>query len=284
MLGILLTTIIWGGGFVITKNAVGRITPIYMMAARFTIACAALPVFYFRKIKLITRADMLPGAALGFWLAAGFITQTYGIKYTTASNSAFITSFYVVAVPFLNLLFNRARLRAIHLAAAAMAFAGVLLLSVDGAFRINSGDALTFVCSFCYAAHIVLLGRYAKKRDVAALTMLQMLFAAAFCWICAPVFEGAPGLSILFGGSGLRLISEILYLALLSTMLGFLLQTSAQKNLPTATASVLLTLECVFGSAFSIIFLRDPVGPRNISGFALMFAAVLVSVLKSPSD
>ena len=284
VLSLVLTTIIWGGGFVITKNAVGRITPVYLMAVRFTVAGAGLFLIFFNKIKTIKKTDVLPGAALGFWLAVSFITQTYGIKFTTASNNAFITTFYVVAVPFLNLLLNRVKIKGAHMIAALTSLAGVALLSVDETFRVNSGDALTFVCSVCYAVHIVYLGRYTEKHDAIILSALQMLAAAAFCWICAPLLEGRYDYANLFGADGMRLLLEVLYLALLSTMLGFLFQTSAQKKLPTVLVSVLLTLECVFGSVFSIIFLGDPMNLKIVSGFALMLAAVVFSIFSDKKN
>jgi len=282
--GVVLTTLIWGGGFVVTKDAIGLIPPIYLMAVRFTAAGAALTVIFFKRIVKIKKPDLKPGVILGCWLAASYIAQTYGIKYTTASNSAFITTTYVVAVPFLNLLMYKIRIRAAHIAAAVTALFGVALLSVDGTFGVNSGDALTLLCGMCFAVHIVLLGRYTAERGVIALTALQLFAAAAVCWASALLFEGAFDVSAFAGESGPRLLAEIIYLALLSTMLGFLFQTSAQKHLPTVTVSVLLTLECVFGALFSVLFLNDPLSARILAGFALMFLAVLIAVLRSASD
>ena len=278
VIGVLITTIIWGGGFVITKNAVDLITPVYLMAIRFTIAGLGTAIVFLPRLKKIKKDAVLPGAVLGFWLAVSFITQTYGIKYTTASNNAFITTFYVVAVPFLNFLINRAKIRGINLCAALTALTGVALLSVNEDFRVNSGDALTLVCSVCYGVHIVYLGRYAEKHGTVTLSILQMLFAAAFCWIAAPILEGSYDFASLVTGAGLPLAGGILYLAFLSTMLGFLFQTAAQKNLPTPTVSVLLTLECVFGTIFSVIFLHDPINIKTTAGFALMFPAVVISI------
>ena len=278
--GLVLTTIIWGGGFVITKIVVESVTPVYLMAFRFSIAAAGLVLCFHKKIKLLKKRDILPGAILGLWLAISFITQTYGIMYTTASNNAFITAFYVILVPFLSLILCKTKLRPLHIFTAVMALSGIAMLSLTETFQMRAGDALTLLCSLMYAVHIVLLGRYAAKHDVIILTMLQMFAAAALCWICAPVFEGpfAPALS---AGIDLSFCLSILYLALLSTMLGFLFQTAGQKYLPTHTVSVLLTLESVFGASFSVLLLGDPLTPRIIAGFAVMFAAVLISVRAS---
>ena len=280
-LSLALTTVIWGGGFVVTKNAVESVSPAYMMAIRFTVAGAAIMVIFRKKTAKIKKEDAIPGALLGVWLAVSFITQTYGIKHTTASNNAFITTFYVAAVPFINLLIYKIKIRGVHLIAAAIALSGVALLSVDKNFRVNSGDLLTFACSLCYAVHIVLLGRYAKKRDATALAAVQMIAAAVFCWVSAFILEGAFDFGAFTGGSGGTLLGGILYLALLSTMFGFLSQTFAQKHLPTALVSVLLTLECVFGAVFSVIFLNDPINIKITAGFALMLAAVILSILKA---
>ena len=76
------------------------------------------------------------------------------------------------------------------------------------------------------------------------------------------------------------LLGGIVYLALFSTMLGFLLQNVGQKYLSANTSSILLSLESVFGALFSVIFLKESLTGKMLIGCALMFAAVLLSELR----
>jgi drug/metabolite transporter (DMT)-like permease len=277
-LGLLVTAMIWGSGFVVMKNSVGSAGPLYLLAWRFSVAAACMLVFFFPEIRRVRKSDLRPGAVLGFWLFLSYLTQTYGIKYTTASNNAFITTFYVILVPFLNPVLNRdrqTRLRTSHLIAAFTAIAGIGLLSLDHTFTIRLGDGLTFLCSICYAVHMVLLGRIAPNHPPIILTVLQMGVCAALSWAAAPVFEGRPPWEILTPSFA----AGVLYLGIFSTMICFLLQTFGQKYVPPQAASVLLSMECVFGAIFSVIFLDDPFTARIFAGFLLMLGAVLVSTV-----
>ena len=64
------------------------------------------------------------------------------------------------------------------------------------------------------------------------------------------------------------------------TGLCFLLQTFGQKYAPPTTAALLLTLESVFGTLFSVAFYHEHLEPRVIVGFALILVAILISETK----
>ena len=75
------------------------------------------------------------------------------------------------------------------------------------------------------------------------------------------------------------LIVGLLYLAVFSTTVAYLLQNSGQKYLSASTSAILLSMESVFGTLFSVIFLKDVLTGKMLVGCALMFAAVLLSEL-----
>ena len=108
-LGLVVTTLIWGFSFVIVKDSVDRIPPVYLLAFRFTLAFAGLALVFAGKISKIRKGDLLCGAMLGFWLFVSYFFQTVGIQYTTAGKNAFLTTIYVVIVPFLHWAINENR-------------------------------------------------------------------------------------------------------------------------------------------------------------------------------
>jgi len=275
-LGLILTTVIWGSGFVVMKNSLNIISPIYLMAFRFSIASMAMAIFFFPKCKQIGKKDWAPGIILGGWLCISYILQTYGLKHTTASNNAFITTFYVILVPFLDWLINKYPIKRNNIVAASIALVGIGFLSLDGSFTLQLGDGLTLLCSLTFAVHIIFIERYTRKHDPIIMTIIQMLSAAVICWICGPIFEGP----LQFAAFSPSLAFGLLYLGLFGTMLCFLFQTVGQKYLSASTASLLLSLECVFGAVFSIIFLNDPITVQIIIGFILVFGAVFCSQVR----
>ena len=276
-LGLITTTIIWGSAFVVMKNSVDVISPTYLLALRFTIAALALGAVFWKQTKAINRSDLRCGALLGSFLFASYLFQTYGLKHTTASKNAFITTLYVILVPFLHWFFNKKRPSKNNIAAAVLAVIGLAMLSLEGDLSINIGDILTLICGFFFAIHIVFIDRYTVNHDPIRLTVIQMCMAAVLSWLFAPVLEGTFDFRVI----DRSMLIGLFYLGIFSTMIGFLLQNVGQKYLTPNTSSLLLSFESVFGLVFSVIFLGDPLTLKVIAGCGLMFAAVILSEYKS---
>lgn len=271
--GLLLAAVIWGFAFVVVKNSLDLIPPIYILAFRFTIASAALTLVMLPRLRYITRRDWMSGLVLGAFLFAAHAVQTIGCQYTTAGKNAFLTTIYVIIVPFVHWIINRKRPSGYAIAAALLATVGIGLMSLQGGDSgVNIGDMLTIICGFIYAIHIVYIDRYTETQDPITLTVTQMIFAAVFSWIFAPVMDGS------FPTAAFRseVVSGMLYLGLLSTMVGFLLQNLGQKYTSPSTASLLLSFESVFGVIFSTLFLHEQMTLRMLMGCLLMFVAVLL--------
>ncbi len=270
--GLLLTALIWGFAFVVVKNSLDLIPPIYMLAFRFTIASAALALILFRRLRRITRRDLQSGASLGVFLFAAYALQTIGCQYTTAGKNAFLTTIYVILVPFLHWLINRRRPDRYVIGGALLAMVGIGLLSLQGEGGIALGDLLTLLCGIFFAVHIVYIDRYTLAQDPAILTVLQLATAAVLSFLLAPLIDGPFPAQALHPEA----VTGMLYLGLLSTMLGFLLQNVGQKYTTPSTASLLLSFESVFGVLFSTLFLHEAMTARMLLGCLLMFIAVLL--------
>lgn len=193
--GLLLVTIVWGSAFVVMKNSMDVIKPTYLLAYRFTIATAGLILIFRKQVKSMTWADIKCGALLGIFLFISYYFQTYGLKFTTASKNAFITTLYVIIVPFLHWFFNKVKPSGNNITAACIAVVGLALLSLKGDLTVNFGDFLTFICGFCFALHMVFIDRYTMCYSPIKLTVVQMASCAVFAWLVAAVFEGPCDLS-----------------------------------------------------------------------------------------
>jgi drug/metabolite transporter (DMT)-like permease len=273
VVGLIITTIIWGSAFVVMKNSVDIISPTYLLALRFTIASIALVAVFFKRIKMVNKREILSGSLLGIFLFVSYLLQTYGLKYTTASKNAFITTLYVILVPFLHWFFNQKRPSANNIGAAVIAVFGLALISLEGDLSINIGDLLTLFCGLFFAFHIVFVDRYTEHYDPVRLTVIQMVVAAILSWILAPIMEGTQDFTVIKGSIFIGLI----YLGIFSTMICFLLQNVGQKHLSPNTSSIILSFEAVFGLGFSVVFLGEAVTPKLLAGCILMFASVILS-------
>lgn len=272
--GLLGVTMVWGSAFVVMKNVLDTLTPTYILAFRFTIAALAMVIIFNKSVRTMTKKDIKYGTILGALLFISYYFQTYGLKYTTASKNAFITTLYVIIVPFLHWLLNKIRPTKYNLTAAVIAVAGLALLSLKGNLSINFGDFLTLLCGFCFALHMIYIDRYTVCYDPIKLTVVQMASMAVISWAVALLFEGPCRLEV-FAVPGT--VPAFLYLGVVCSMVCFLLQTVGQKYLSPSTASILLSFESVFGLVFSVIFLSEKVTVRMLFGCGLMFAAAILS-------
>ncbi len=269
----LFATAIWGFAFVVVKEAVDVIPPLYMLAFRFTIAGLGMTVLFAGRLKKLTRAICRHGVWLGFLMFLAYALQTFGCKYTTAGKNAFITVTYVIFVPFFAWLIFREKPKAYNLIASVLALVGVGMLSLNGEGGINKGDILTLGCGIFYAVQILYVDRYTLKEDPVLLTLVQIWVSGIFAWLCAPLIEGAPPLGNLSGDMTLGM----LYLGLGSSMAAFLLQNIGQKYVPPVTAALLLSTESVFGVVSSVLVLNEKVAPKMLAGCAIMLFAIVLA-------
>ena len=270
-LALLITTMIWGGAFVLMKTALNDLDPIYLLAIRFTIAAVVLMLFSVREWRRIDRGYLVGCLPAALALALAYLFQTWGLVYTTPGKNAFLTAFYVIVTPFLAWFLLKQRPDLVRFLAAVICLASVGLISVDTGFTVNTGDALTLVCGVFFAIHILVLDRYAAGRNTLLVTALQFAAASVMLWVLA-LIAGHPPARIEAGTWG-----SLAYLGLVSTALCFVLQTFGQQNTPPAQTAILLSLEAVFGTLASVLFYHERPRGRVVVGFAGMFLAVLIS-------
>lgn len=271
ILGLLTVTVIWGGGFVASDMALETLSPFQIMLIRFLIAAVLMTILGIKQIKTISREE----ARCGFWLGAalfgGFALQIIALQYTTPSKNAFLTATNVVLVPFIALVIYRKKIEVRSLIGAGMALVGAGVLSLKDDFSIGLGDGLTLLCAVCFALQIFLTGEYVGRIRPAVLNFLQMATAcvlSAAGLLLSGDFTFAPST---------RSLLAVLYLGVVSTTITYLLQTVSQKYVDETKSAIILSMEAVFGTFFSVVLLHENVTVRMLAGSALILAAVLVS-------
>lgn len=271
---LILTTLIWGSSFVILKSALDSITPLWVLAIRFSGAAILMLIACLPRLKKLDKRYVTGGCLMGLCLSAAYIVQTYGLVYTTPGKNAFLTTTYCILVPFLYWIISGKRPDKYNIIAALVCLVGVGFVCLGNDLSINIGDMLTILCGLFYGLHIIVTSRTAENRDPVLITMLQFATAAVVCFIGAVLFEPAPH-DI---GSGTWL--SIAYMTFICTGLCYILQTVGQKYTPPSQTAVILTLESVFGSAISVILGVESLTFNIALGFCLIFIAIITSETK----
>lgn len=273
-IGLLITAIIWGSGFVATAISLESYTAYQSMAVRFLVGGAILSLVFYKRLKHIQKSTLIKGMILGAILYLAFALQTVGLQFTTPSKNAFITAVNVVIVPFIGFILYKKRLDKFELLGAILAITGIGFLSLQLSASINLGDFLTLLCAVAFAFHIFYTAKFVKDEDPILLTVIQMMTAAVVGFI-AITFRGE--IRMPFESEGMLMM---IYLGIFSTAIAFLLQTAAQKYITETKAAIILSTESLWGTIFSIAIIGEVVTGRMLVGGTFIILAILISETK----
>jgi len=267
-------SVIWGSSFLVVKKSMDSMQPHTLLALRFTIGSILLCIIFMNRLKNLNKEYFLKGGIIGVFLFIAYSLQTIGITDTTPGKNAFLTAIYCVIVPYLYWIIEKNKPDIYNIFAGILCLTGIGFVSLNNDFKIRFGDTFTLISGFFYAAHMVALSKLTKDKDPVLLTIVQFGYTAIFSWIIALLFEDIPR------SWKQNVIFEVLYLAVFATAVALLLQTIGQKYTKPAPASIILSLEAVFGVLFSVIFYEEEVTFKLMIGFLLIFISVITSESK----
>ncbi len=272
-MSILFSAMLWGGDYVISKYALEVIPPGFMNAVRFSICALLMLAFLWNRIKKMSSSDIFIGLITGTMMFGGFIGQTTGLKYTTVGNNAFLTSAYVILVPFLAWILTKERPGKNSFIAVLLTVIGIGFLTLQGSFSMSRGDGITLMGAVFFGMELALLGKYAKKMDVLILAFLEAATAGFLFWIYTFSFESVH---IVWDRN---LVLSMVYITLFGSVITHITVTVALKYTTSSRGAVLCATESLFAVFLAAIFLGDRLRIRGWIGAVFVLAAVLVAEL-----
>lgn len=294
---LLLAGLTWGMGFIAQQSAMSDIGPMLFVGLRFCLAAlAVLPFALYEHRKCLQVGERLELKArdvgsvvlIGLAFFMGMALQQIALLYTSVTNAGFLTSLYVVMVPFISLVFLRERQ---HWAVWPCAFAcvlGIYLLG-GGLEGLNGGDTLTILCAVFWAIQVTLLGKTVQRigRPV-AITTVQFALCGLLGLIGHEAFTLLPGTAQIepaFRPAALMpALPEIIYAALVAGAFAFTLQAIGQRYTKASDAAILLSSESMFAALFGALLLSERLTADGYLGCAILFAAIVaVQILPNAS-
>lgn len=295
---LLITAVLWGMAFVAQSSASSDVGPFTFNASRNIVGAVFLAGVI--AVRRRTGSDLRPsagesagqrpsadgrgysrrtlvvaGIACGTVLFVASYLQQAGITsypegVAVAGRSGFITALYMVMVAVMAQFGGRRQHPAVW-AAVAVALVGMYLLCVpEGLGSVYLGDWLTLLCAFGYALHIIVIDRFPQV-DGVRLSQLQLVTAGALSIVGALAFEHPDPAAIAAAAI------PILYAGICSDGIAYTLQIVAQKTTDPTVASIIMSLESVFAALGGWLILSESLSPVELSGCALVFAAVMLA-------
>jgi drug/metabolite transporter (DMT)-like permease len=277
---LLVAAVIWGFGFVATVWALRDFSIVGFLVLRFVIAAFVGEVIrlLILKRKLWDLTDFKYSIGAGLLMAAFILPQSIGLLSTTATNSGFLTIMYVVIVPVLS--FQKQHSWKVY-ALAALAFFGAWLLMNAVIFDFNKGDLWTLFSAVGASLHILYLGKFAPRiHDSFRFNNYQSFWCLL---ACLPLIAFDPKFSI--HSDNILPWVGLLSTAILSSIVGFMIQIRAQKVLSETTASQFFLLESPFALLFGYLFLKETITwIQAIGAFLILLSSFLTLKIESDND
>ena len=266
----LATAAVWGGSFVLMKDAIQEQDVYSFLSSRFLVASALMIAYRPNVFRGLTSKFIRQGVLAGVLLGGGYIFQTLGLAKTTVSNTGFITGLYLVFTPLISLIILKRKVLNIQWLAVLVATLGLFLISYNG-ISIGIGEILVLISALFYGAHFVALGEWSDGKNTYALTLIQILTVSAIASICALIngYQLPPSANVW---------QAVLFTAFFATFLAFIVQTKAQSVMSATAASVLLAMETPFALFFGLVFNSDPLTMRIIAGGTMVMFAMGVVI------
>ena len=276
ILELLIADAFWGFGFVATVWGLKELSPMQFLFLRFLFSWIFGEIFYFLFTPKNERASFLSEIKIslpaGLLLSLVLLLQTIGLKYTTATQSGFITTLYVILVPlFQFFLFQKKQPISVFIYAF-IALVGTYLLTGGNFVQINQGDLWTLACAIMAAFHIIYIGVASPKSKNAlrfntTQSMICFIFIS-FLMLIEKQSPQVPQMGLTWAGVMMTVFG--------STLIGFTIQVRIQKVLSAATASMLFLLESPFAFIFGYLFLSERLNLiQTIGGFVILIASFL---------
>lgn len=273
LLGVAL---IWGWTFVLVKESLSEIGTFSFLFYRFALASLLLLLLFGHRLRKLEPGVWVKGALIGVALFCGYWFQTWGLVYTTATNSAFITGLSVVLVPLLGAVFFKLSVAKTGWWGAVLSVLGLGLIVFGGAggeIRLNVGDLLTVLCAISFAMHILLIGYFTRSENYVPILVAQIGVVAIL-----------SGLGMSIGGevswpSSPVVWKGILITGLFATALAFWAQNRFQPHSSPVHTGIIFSGEPVFASLFGYLLLGERLAGLQWLGAFFILTAILVTQL-----
>jgi drug/metabolite transporter (DMT)-like permease len=272
-----LITVVWGSTFVVTKDLIVLNSPFFYTAMRFLLAAVVLFLPFWRRCSTASASAWKHGAILGTLLFVGFMFQTVGLVFTTASKAAFFTGMLVPFTPIVHFVaqrlfgLTRRTLRLGNVLGVVLAACGLYLLTSPTGSSLNAGDGMNLFSAFIFAIFIVYLDTVPAATDKVAMTFIQFFVCGLLALACTPIVEEVR---VSFSGAT---IAGFLYLTIFATVITMWVQNRFQGETTPTRAAVIFAVEPVVAAILAFVFRDEQIGLAGVIGGAVIFGGLLLS-------
>ena len=274
---LVLVTLCWGVSYYLMDVSLTDMGPFTLNAYRFLGAFVIGGLLSLRKLKGVNKQTLKYSLLIGSVLVFVYIGATFGVKYTTLSNSGFLCALTVIFVPIIEILVLRKKPQKKIIFAVTMSLIGIMMLTLKDDFSINManlrGDLLCILGATAYAIDLILTEKAVSHEEVDAfqLGVFQLGVTGVYMLAMSFIFEQPhlPTTPMIWG--------SVIFLSIFCTGVAFIVQAIAQQYTTAAHVGIIFTLEPVFAAVVAYFFAGEVLTVKSYLGAVIMMAALFVT-------
>lgn len=266
---LLIAAALWGSCYTVQSIMSDKLGTFTILFTKVSFSFLYVILAYLNKQKF-DKNSIKYGLLVGATTLCGLIFQQLGIASTTVSKASFISGLYVVIVPIIG-LFTRKKPKRKFWIAVAIASVGMYLLCLGGELVLNLGDIAILISAVFFAFQIIFIDKYAKKVKLYPFVATQQILIMVVTGTIMLIKE-KPTISDFDG-----LVLPALFIALLAGVACTIIQNKYQPNVDPTVASLIMSLESVFGTILGVVVLNQVLTARELLGCILMFIGIVVA-------
>lgn len=273
---LMLVTLCWGVSYYLMDLCLIDMDPFTLNAHRFLGAFVIAALLSWKKNRTVNRTTLRYSVLVGIALVFVYMGATFGVKYTSLSNSGFLCGMTVVFTPLLGWIFLKQRQSKKLVLVVLMCLVGIALLTLKDDFSINTahikGDLLCLMCAVAYAIDLLLTEKAVAREEVDAYQLgVFQLGVTGVCNLLLAFLTEQPHLP-----TTPTVWGAVLFLSVFCTGVAFVLQPLAQRYTTASHTGVIFALEPVFAAFVAAIFANEILSVKSYFGAALMVASLFI--------
>jgi len=221
------------------------------------------------NLKIYSKADLAKIVLGGILFGAHWVTYFYALQLSTVAIGMLSIYTYPVLTSFLEPFILKTKFRMYHFGLGVLVLIGIYFLVPDFSFDNRYTQAVGFgvFSALCYSLRNILMKPKIEKYNGFSL-MFYQVFIISILLLPFLFVHGTPGLT----ENWVPLIT----LALFTTCVGHTLFLMSFRHFSITTASIMSSMQPVFGIIIAIIFLKEYPSLITLVGGALILSAVII--------
>ena len=286
LLVLIAVVAIWGIAPVVSKAIFddGVYSPGVLIALRGLFAVIAMAILINKNFKKVNKSYLICIPA-GLILAAAYIFQFVGLKYTVPSKNTFLENISCITIPLFMFLFVREKPTWYSLVSAGICVIGSLFLVGNGFdflhfFKSGDllGDGLSAIGGLFFGLDIAFTKVFCKNKDPLLYVFFQLCVLTVVSFGYAFIFEGVVFKEFAISFEILDIL-QVVFLGVICTAVCWAARAWAMKYISAVTVSVLVPLSAVICSTLSIALQMEQFTYNLLIGGLIILLSIAVSAI-----